>query len=161
FEGSSQASLIAAILKEEPPALTSFQPLTPPALERSVRKCLAKDPARRWQTAADLRDELTWIATSASPAPIVRKAGRERAAWILPALILGPSLYLAGSRTATRVAGQLARFMIDPPEKTILSGPSNISAPAPQIVLSPDGRHIAFTASTAESRPMLWVRTLD
>jgi serine/threonine protein kinase len=62
FEGKRQASLIAAILRHEPPPLSSLQPLTPPALERLVKKCLAKDPDDRWQRASDLRAELAWVA---------------------------------------------------------------------------------------------------
>jgi serine/threonine protein kinase len=42
FTGKSQASLIAAILSAEPPLLASVQPMTPPALERLVKVCLAK-----------------------------------------------------------------------------------------------------------------------
>src|SRR5215469_1016964 len=44
FEGASQASLIAAILEREPPAMSTLQPMTPPALDRVVKKCLAKEP---------------------------------------------------------------------------------------------------------------------
>src|SRR5512137_890629 len=40
FEGASQASLIAAILKEEPRPISELQPLSPPALERAVKRCL-------------------------------------------------------------------------------------------------------------------------
>ena len=48
FEGKSQASLIGAIMHSDPPPIFTLQPLTPPALERIVRKCLAKDPEERW-----------------------------------------------------------------------------------------------------------------
>jgi serine/threonine protein kinase len=68
FEGKSQASLIAAILEHDPCPVSSLQPLTPPALERLVRKCLAKDPDARWQSASDLADELRW--TSARPTAV-------------------------------------------------------------------------------------------
>ncbi|HEX2798973.1 MAG TPA: serine/threonine-protein kinase, partial [Thermoanaerobaculia bacterium] len=44
FSGSSRASLISAILRDEPAPISSIQPLTPHALDRAVRKCLAKDP---------------------------------------------------------------------------------------------------------------------
>ena len=38
-----------------------------------VKKCLAKEPARRWHTASDLHDELTWIAEARSdPTPSSR-----------------------------------------------------------------------------------------
>ena len=52
FEGTSLASLIAAILDADPPPPSTLQPITPPALDRVVRKCLAKDPEDRWQMRA-------------------------------------------------------------------------------------------------------------
>lgn len=61
FEGQSRASLIAAILEHAPVSMMALQPLSPPALERVVRTCLAKDPEERWQSAADLARELRWI----------------------------------------------------------------------------------------------------
>ena len=42
--------------------MAALQPVTPPALERTVKKCLAKDPDERWQNASDLAAELQWIA---------------------------------------------------------------------------------------------------
>src|SRR6202163_780705 len=54
FEGKSQASLIAAILEREPPAMSSLQSMTPPALDRVVRRCLAKEPDERCQSAKDV-----------------------------------------------------------------------------------------------------------
>src|SRR6202165_3077265 len=64
FEGKSQASLIAKILEADPPPISSLQPMTPPALERVVKTCLAKDPEDRWQTARDLTRELKWVSES-------------------------------------------------------------------------------------------------
>src|SRR5262249_21911179 len=58
FSGSSQASLIAAILTTEPPSISSVPPAAPEAVDRVVRACLAKDPDDRWQTATDLAREL-------------------------------------------------------------------------------------------------------
>ena len=50
FEGKSQASVIAKILETDPPPMSSLQPMTPPALDRVVKKCLAKEPDERWQS---------------------------------------------------------------------------------------------------------------
>ena len=58
FEGKSQASVMAKILESEPPSMASLQPMTPSALDRVVKKCLAKEPDQRWQTASDLCGEL-------------------------------------------------------------------------------------------------------
>src|SRR5205814_9752851 len=68
FEGQSRASVIAAILERQPPPLISLDPMTPAALDRVVKKCLSKDPDRRWQSAQDLKDELQWIAEGGSQA---------------------------------------------------------------------------------------------
>src|SRR5712692_10057581 len=66
FEGKSQASVIGAILKDDPPPMSSLQPMTPPALDRTIKTCLAKDADARWQTASDLTRELKWIAEGGS-----------------------------------------------------------------------------------------------
>jgi serine/threonine-protein kinase len=87
FEGESAAGLIGNILHTEPAALTTRQPITSLALDRLVRRCLAKDPGKRWDTAHDVAEELRWISqpTEASPAaPAFRIAPRERR-WALAA----------------------------------------------------------------------------
>jgi serine/threonine protein kinase len=94
FEGKSQASLIAAILTHDPPSLVSLQPLTPLALDRVVRKYLAKDPDARWQSANDLCDELKWIAEAPAQAGLALSAD-------------------AGRKSPARAAGrELSRFAI-------------------------------------------------
>ncbi|MBZ5500205.1 MAG: protein kinase [Acidobacteriia bacterium] len=74
FEGTSQASIITAIMSSEPPPVSSRQPLTPPALDRLVQRCLAKNPDDRWDSAHDVADELRWI-TDAGTLPRTARAG--------------------------------------------------------------------------------------
>ena len=88
FQGKSQASLISAIMSQEPESMSQLSPLTPPALERLVMACLAKDPDERVQTAHDVKLQLQWIAEGGSraglAAPIAaRRRNRERIAWAL------------------------------------------------------------------------------
>src|SRR5439155_5785434 len=78
FPGASHASVISAIMSSDPPSLCSLQPMTPPALDRIVKRCLAKDPDERWQTARDLEYELKWVRESVlqhenSPSPNIRR----------------------------------------------------------------------------------------
>ena len=92
FTGKSQASLLGAILKDQPPLVSSVQPLTPPMLDRIVRTCLAKDRDDRFQSAHDLLLQLQWVAEGGSaagiPAPIVaHRRHRERFAWIALAVV--------------------------------------------------------------------------
>jgi serine/threonine-protein kinase len=65
FEGTSAASVMGNILNGEPVALATLQPLTPPGVERVVRRCLAKQPDDRWESAHDIADELRWMGESA------------------------------------------------------------------------------------------------
>lgn len=102
FEGADSASISAAILKEEPPPLTS--PLASKAFARLVRKCLAKDPDDRWQSAIDLRDELLWIASGdAEPVPAATVSARKRP-WLWAAAG-GPGCHGVGRCVALPATG--------------------------------------------------------
>ncbi|MFQ5926104.1 MAG: protein kinase [Terriglobia bacterium] len=164
FEGKTQASVIAAIMDREPPPISTLQPLVPPALDRVVKTCLAKDPDERWQTAHDLMLELNWIAEAGSqagvPAPVVaRRKRREWAAWALVALLAVVSgvLGFAYYRTTSTEVRAVRAFVLPPEEATFTSLGFNGGS----LALSPDGRRLAFVATTSEGKQLLWVRSLD
>jgi Tol biopolymer transport system component len=111
FEGTSASSILAAILTTTPPPMSSLQPLTPPAFDRTVKKCLAKDPAKRWQTAADLRDELAWIeseSTAGSSTSAVAAPARDTTRRISRAVLV--VLASIAALAATYVAGHRIGF---------------------------------------------------
>jgi hypothetical protein len=159
FTGSSQASLISAILRDEPQPISQVQPMTPPAFDRVVKTCLGKDPEDRWQSAGDVAKELRWIgegseAGVAAPAAVVSKRkSRERLAWAAGGLALIGALYLAHSNRLLQ--GERPRpihsFLVAP-EKTTFHLTGDDAAP---IVLSPDGERAVFGAGT-----QLWVQSL-
>src|SRR5438477_6264567 len=62
FDGKTRTSIVAAIISGEPRPIAELQPMTPRAFEHVVTKCLAKEPDDRWQSAADIAEELRWIA---------------------------------------------------------------------------------------------------
>ena len=161
FEGKTQASLIAKILEIDPPPISSLQPMTPPALDRVVKKCLSKEPDKRWQAASDVCDELKWIADGGSQAgksvpisPRQENLGRFRAAVaaamiaVVVAFAFG-YLYFRGPTEEPRVL----KFSVLPPGKATFTG-SSFRA------VSPDGRRIAF-AATMDSKDGLWVHDLN
>ena len=78
FAGDSRASLMAAIVAAEPPALSSLQPRVPASLERLIRRCLAKDPDDRWQTARDMSAGLRWIAEADSSENVSARGNTSR-----------------------------------------------------------------------------------
>ena len=77
FEGSSPASVIAAIMERPAPSIAG---VAPPALDRVLKTCLAKDPDDRWQSARDLKRELEWI-TIAPGGDGVRSDRHQTAPW--------------------------------------------------------------------------------
>jgi len=89
FEAKSQAALIAAILKEEPPPMRELQPMTPLLLEHIVKTCLVKDPDDRPQSAHDLKLELEWIRESSGISDIAKLGveSRRRAAKLRASLL--------------------------------------------------------------------------
>jgi serine/threonine protein kinase/Tol biopolymer transport system component len=118
FQGQSEFSVASAILHKDPAPISTLQPLTPPALERTIWVCLAKDPDERWQSASDLWNELRWISeggsqsgahlgvqpgshTKARMTRDVRRTVRPRIAWIAVALfaIISVAALLIGSRS--------------------------------------------------------------
>jgi Tol biopolymer transport system component/predicted Ser/Thr protein kinase len=152
FAGKNRASLIAAILSSEPRPMAALQPMTPPALERVVKRCLAKDPDDRWQTATDLASELNWIAEAGTQAG---EAGRvptgrrrwERASWLLAATFF--LLLLAAGMALWNASNQRQRP---------LYFHTAVPFPANDLALSPDGRMLAMAAYSAQaSNNVLWV----
>ncbi len=126
FAGESQASLIAAVFKEEPRSMTGLNPVTPAALDRLVRACLAKDPENRLQAAHDLALELHWIADAGSegvPSP-VRPPRRSLWAGPTPALALAAIAVLAAGwalRGAFAPSGrEVRRFSVVAPRDLVV-----------------------------------------
>jgi Tol biopolymer transport system component len=159
FAGKTQASLIAAILKDEPPPIASREAMSPPALDRLVRLCLRKDPDERIQSAHDVRLRIEEIGETGAPSAMaaagVRGRGslvRERIAWGVAALLA----IAAASRYFVTPA---------PPAPVLVSAipaPSGTSFVQSTIglALAPDGRSIAYIARGPEGSG-LWLRALD
>jgi Tol biopolymer transport system component len=159
FSGVSQASLIGAILHTEPQPISVVQPMSPSALDRVVRKCLAKDPEDRWQNAADLGSELKWIAEGGSQtgiaAPVAARGRRWPWVSVAAALALGTLGFAAGRLLHPTAAAPVVRASINLPPKTVLE-PFNTA-----LALSPDGQRLVYAAAGAEGKKGLWVRALD
>jgi Tol biopolymer transport system component len=162
FEGTSQASLLAAILTRQPPPVSSARRDVdlPPALDHVIERCLAKNPADRWQTARDIKLELEWIAGGSSGTTRAlswpRRNRREAIAWAIAALALVVAAVIAAlpSVRGSRVP-DVTRFVVTPPSGTLIGGAENMTLMA----LSPDGRQLAFVATT-DGRRRLWIRSL-
>jgi eukaryotic-like serine/threonine-protein kinase len=165
FKGKSQASLIAAILASEPPPISSLRPMTPPALDRLVRTCLAKDPDDRWQSAGDLARELEWIAHDGSqvgpaPAGSALRARRE-SIWIAATVLLGLTVVVLGfldRRSGRSDQREVVRASIEAPAGNRFVSTSDVAGPP---AISPDGRSLVYGAMEESGTRRLWLRRLD
>jgi eukaryotic-like serine/threonine-protein kinase len=164
FEGKTAASAMAAVLEREPAPISSVQPMTPPAFERLVKICLAKDADERWQTVHDVKLQLKQLAEGESHAAATavtaappRKHGIPGgwvAAGVLGVLAIAA---LAMVYVASHKQLPVLRVEISPPEKAHFNLSGDNSGPA---VISPDGRYVVFEA-TGPNGAQLYLRPLD
>jgi Tol biopolymer transport system component len=163
FDGKTTASVIAAVLAAEPAPISSLQPLTPPALERLIKICLAKDPDERFQSAHDLSLQLKWISEAGSQAGVAapvaaHRRSRERFAWALIGIVAGVliaaalAFVFARSYLNDQPMPNVARFIISLPPEVV-----NFAEISP----SPDGRLLAFVAVSKDGARQIWLRPLD
>jgi eukaryotic-like serine/threonine-protein kinase len=158
FEGKSQLSVASAILEKEPAPISTMRSMTPPSLDHVLKKCLAKDPDERWQSARDLKSELSWIVESGSqagvPAPVVT-AGKRRpgVVWMIAAagVVAAIALLVGYLRLATLRPPLLISSVVPPPGTRFIGLPK----------VSPDGRTLLLVVLDAQRRSMLWSRPLD
>ncbi|MGH9368790.1 MAG: protein kinase domain-containing protein [Thermoanaerobaculia bacterium] len=163
FRRGTPADTAAAILSQEPPEMSGPGRAINPALERLVRRCLEKRPEERFQSARDVAFGLEVLSPSSGlwsePQPggsEPKPRRRERLAWSVAAILLAAllsALLLPPLRRRDSIApiGRL-RFAILPPAGAMPQG---------MLAISPDGRRLAFVATTSDGQDRVWVRALD
>src|SRR5262245_17436240 len=166
FAGPTASDCLAAILKEDPPELTEINSKITPQLGRLVRRCLEKQQERRFYSAHDLGYALEALSASSGARLETRAAlpavmenigalslrKRERLAWLVAAALLLGMLGFAWAYFTRRPASDARVFKtsILPPERSSFG----------QITVSPDGRHLAFTAAIG-GKVQIWALSLD
>jgi serine/threonine-protein kinase len=170
FDGPSQAGVISAILTASPAPLSALQPMTPVALERVVKKCLAKEPEKRWQTASDLSDELKWIAQgsgerSATLAPqSTPVAATPKQNWIPLASIAAVALIaLVGVilwlyKPTPSPPQQVSRFAISLSPGQRLAA---VDQQQPALAISPDGSRLVYVANQGGRQQRVYLRNIN
>jgi len=174
FQAATSASLTAAILEHEPAPISSTRPMTPSALERLIRKCLAKDPDARWQSARDVADELRWLreprtegVTAAEHVlPKLRRALRAAivvaGALLLVALGAGAMWRLRPSSPSASLAG--LSIEVRPADEINAGGRSTpVFTPggySTSLTWTPDGQTLVFVGRRSGVQ-QLYLRRLD
>jgi Tol biopolymer transport system component/predicted Ser/Thr protein kinase len=162
FEGTTAGTVIGAVLHTDPPRLSSLQPLVPPALDRIVGRCLAKDPDNRWQTARDLLLELKWMAEHVVPQPSgdVPRSSKKRAVVTTATLVVLAFVIVVFTSAyfgRDTVETPAVRFTFSPPPELRLA---EVRFGGP-VTVSPDGRQLVYVATGSDEKQRLWIHPLD
>jgi len=158
FLGQSKTSLIASIVSSQPEPISSVAPMSPPALDHVVRKCLEKDADDRWQSAHDVAGQLQWISEAGSQAGVasaitIRRRTREWLGWLAVVVVV--------ATIAVLVSKTLQPAPPAPPPPMMFS----IQAPAgtwiDQVTPSPDGTSLLLHLYDERGEPRFWVQSVS
>ena len=162
FTGSSQASLIGAILRDQPAAMSSLQPLAPASLDRLVATCLQKDPEERWQSAGDVARELKWVADEARLAKSGVKAPSGVGTGPSAATSARPWWRIAAAMALAIVSVAVGWMLRQPPAPRppwVLTRLTTDAGLSHYPTLSPDGRLVAYSSDrSADGRLDIYVK---
>jgi eukaryotic-like serine/threonine-protein kinase len=154
FSGDTNVTMLSSILKDTPPAVTTVNRAMPSELARIIRHCLVKDPARRYQIAADLRNELEELkhdldsgslAVSAVATPPPAGPPKTKWMWAGTAIVLAAASaaayrWMSPRDAANRVVARGERAFTQ-----LTTQPGLETSPS----LSPDGRWVAYAGNQA------------
>ena len=163
FEGKSHLSVASAILQKEIPPVNTLERAFPPALDYIIRTCLAKDPDERFQTAHDVKLQLSWLSQSgragSQPSPTELRPRQHRGVIIgLAAAVVILMVLLLFKATRNGPAGNTlgtTRFSIALPPGQDLAVDTTQA-----VILSAEGKHLAYVAAE-NGVPHLYIRRLD
>ncbi len=164
FSGDSAVETMNAILKNDPPDVSTLGVTIPAELDRIVRHCLEKRPGERFQSARDLAFHFAGLADASGARPAVPptlprpwRRVRELAAWGLAALAAVTAIALAAGWS--RSAGEQPPAT---PLHALIGAPDDaVNAFDRGFALSPDGEYLAFPARDRQGRTLLWLRTMS
>ncbi len=166
FHRDTAADTMSAILREEPPELSSTNRQVSPALDRIIRHCLEKNPEARFHSAHDIAFDLDTLSAGAVPEAQARLSATRSPRFVsMPVLVAASAFALLLAATlATLVtrhpqgerAIQTVRFAVPIPPGTTYA-PSEISR---GVSISPDGTRLVVEAFSNGKRH-LFLRPLD
>jgi Tol biopolymer transport system component/tRNA A-37 threonylcarbamoyl transferase component Bud32 len=183
FKGDSQASLLASLLRDEPPPVADLRADVPLELERLIARCLRKEPERRVQTMADLKvalEDLTEFSRTTARAPAratvqqppsvpesygvgVPPPPRRIKRWWRFWWLAGLAFWLIpGALRQVRSVFETGRVVSDARDTTLTAVPLTRDAGwGRQPSFSPDGRQVAYSWNgTRENNFDIYIKTL-
>jgi Tol biopolymer transport system component/predicted Ser/Thr protein kinase len=160
FKGDTEISIISAIIKDTPSGVTDSRPDLPLPFARIVKRCLVKDPQRRYQSARDLQTDLEDLKQDVDSGVLSAPSGLSRTPAVRRRIVPRGALY--GGVAAVLIAAaagawwtfgrkQATQFVPDRFTRLTNSGTASIAA------ISPDGHYVVHL-KRENQLPELWVR---
>lgn len=161
FYRNSTAETISAILKEDPPDLSTTNKMVSPLLERVINRCLEKNPEQRFQSTRDLGFAIEALSgaaidsseTTMAPLSRIGKSSKQKilagprfwmtSTMILALVLVALSIFVAFRRSPRTEISPVVRYDVPGLNKTALS-----LLRTPAVALSPDGSTLAFLANS-------------
>jgi len=144
-KGDTMSDTLAAVLKDDPD-----WDRVPSKFQRLLRRCLQKDPKHRLRDIGDAMPLLEDSPAAAEPAT------SSRLPWVVAAVlgiaVLGFAIFYLRQKPAA--LPEVMRFEIRVPDKVTFASSGTFA-------LSPDGRHLAFSARSPDGTPRVWVQDMD
>ncbi len=144
FRGDSQLSTLSAVLRDDPKPPSQIRPDLPSELQRIILRCLRKDPARRFQTSADLKVALQELyeesqsGTLTALPSVISLASKPRSHWLSWALLAALPLAAVGGWYFAKRSSVPETALQPVPLTTYLGFEDSPS-------FSPDGNQVAFS----------------
>ena len=181
FTGETSMSILSSIIKDTPKSITEINPVLPRDLGRIVRRALVKDPTRRYQTAADLRNDLEELKASLDSGELLvdtSVSGTSPRSGGVPGGLGGlggsvtrhPRLAVTGGIVALTVAAAGIYAFVQRRPQPIVSSPAatsplqdfqitqlTTSGNATRPAVSPDGKYVAYVQQDGTDFS-LWIR---
>jgi Tol biopolymer transport system component len=153
FSGDTKVSTLAAILNREPQPLS---PTTPRELDRIVTRCLKKDPARRWQTMADLKVALEELKEETDSAVLAAGQQLKEARWKPPRLAVAAATILLAAGAWWWSRRTVEAPDMEPKVVPLTAHRGDERDPS----FSPDGSQIAFTWAPDEIAQNIYIKLI-
>lgn len=160
FQGDGSLSTLTSILRDTPRPITAVNPALPHHLARIVRRCLEKDPGRRYESAIDLRNDLEDLdreIQAGGPSDTSLATIKPRHVSRIPTLIAASTALAVGVAGGIWIDSRSNVSSVPRSELALRQVTANpLDVPLYGAAISPDGRYLAYTDATG-----LFLRALD